>query len=722
MTYDYDSRLQFNENFRYAKDYWGPQKESSLIATRMSAGQAWSEKELKELYDEGREPVNLNITRRPMQFFSGYLRDNLNSNIVTAVEGSDPKTADQLTKALDYTWDKGLFYNEFLDGCDEAGKAGICLAGVELDYSKDIINGDLVGYKRTNNSFYLDPNFERLDLKDCGFGITRDFISRNNTQRLLSYIEGDLEKEVPSGYDNFMFPELRPNNINSYQKNKVIAYDQYYYQSSRKRKYLVDSKSGFFKDITDFDKEQMDKLKIAINRMRILRDDSSLSNGMNREDFPKMEIVEKYTDYVKLEVYLNGIMFYEGIDKTGIDETYPFVPLLCYFEPSLFDPSLRIQGFPATLFSNQRQFNKRHMKIIDQMDSDISTGFKYLIGTVPDPTDLQQSGQNKIIGVTPEDNPEGLNAVQEIRGGSANSSLIEYQKILDDLSLTLLNVNESILGVDQDSKTIISGKLAEVRIAQGLRINRKYFDNIEFSQALYSQIILKGLQKNYSPDKIELIIGEKPTEQFYSKEFEEYKIVLQQGIRTKTQQNALYSEMVNLKREGIVDFSQTAIVKALNITGMSDIQEEIKSQEEQKAIQQQKVDMEERLAIELANATKEEKLGLAIERRTRADANEGLELSRMAEAEENRSVAALNRAKTMTEISKLEDERLFKVIEFVNALEQTESSNVKVSALENEARVDEVVAEVEDNPVLDNQAPQERGIASQLPPPKGTGL
>jgi len=132
--------------------------------------------------------------------------------------------------------------------------------------------------------------------------------------------------------------------------------------------------------------------------------------------------------------------------------------------------------------------------------------------------------------------------------------------------------------------------------------------------------------------------------------------------------------------------------------------------------------MEERLAIELANATKEEKLGLAIERRTRADANEGLELSRMAEAEENRSVAALNRAKTMTEISKLEDERLFKVIEFVNALEQTESSNVKVSALENEARVDEVVAEVEDNPVPDNQAPQERGIASQLPPPKGTGL
>jgi len=709
MSLEYEDRLEFNENFRYAKDYWGPQKENSIIYTRLAAGQAWSENEIKDIIEDGFEPLNLNITRRPMQFFSGYLRDNINSIIVTSVEKSDPKTADQLTKALDYVWDRGRFNDEFLDGCDEAGKAGICLLGLELDYSTDILNGDLVAYKRTNNSFYLDPLFERLDLKDCGFATTRDFITRNDTRRLLSYIDGDLEKEIPYGYDNFMFPELRPSNINAYQQNKVVAYDQYYSKRSRRRKYLVDEKSGFFKDITDLSKDELERLKTGIYRMNIMRDEAEF-NGMRKDDFPVMKIVNRESDFIELQVYLNGICFYKGIDKVGIEDRYPFVPSLCYFEPSLYDPNLRVQGFPAELYSNQRQFNKRHMKIIAQMDKEISTGFKYLIGTVPDIDDMRQNGSNKLIGVDPEDNPEGLNAVQEIKGGGANPSLIEYQKILDDLSLTLLNVNESALGIDQDSKTIISGRLAEIRIAQGMRINRKYFDKIESTQEIYADLLLKAIQINYTPEKIEMIIGEKPTDQFYSKMFENYQIVLQQGIKTKTQQNALYSEMVNLKREGIVDFSQRSLVKALNITGISEVEAEVTEQEQQRKVQQQKIDMEERIKIQLQLATIEEKLGLAIERRARADSNEGLELSRMAEAEQNRSEAALARAKTMTEISKLEDERLFRVLEFVNRMEKEEKMNIHIDEARNETRVDEISDEVE------NEEPEKNMAQENIPP------
>jgi hypothetical protein len=89
-------------------------------------------------------------------------------------------------------------------------------------------------------------------------------------------------------------------------------------------------------------------------------------------------------------------------------------------------------GIAGTQYFNQRQFNKRHMKIIDMMDSTISTGYKYLIGTVPDPQDMQQSGQNKMIGVDPENNPAGLDAVQELHGGGTNPALMEYQKVLDE--------------------------------------------------------------------------------------------------------------------------------------------------------------------------------------------------------------------------------------------------------------------------------------------------
>src|SRR3990167_6285598 len=94
-------------------------------------------------------------------------------------------------------------------------------------------------------------------------------------------------------------------------------------------------------------------------------------------------------------------------------------------EPSIWMPSQRIQGMASCQWSAQRQFNKRHMKIIDMMDSTISTGYKYLIGSVPDPTDMQQSGQNRLIGIDadPEKAPQGLESVQQLQGGGANPAL-----------------------------------------------------------------------------------------------------------------------------------------------------------------------------------------------------------------------------------------------------------------------------------------------------------
>lgn len=64
-------------------------------------------------------------------------------------------------------------------------KSGISLVGLQMDYSKDFINGDISFFKRTYNSFYLDPTFERTDLKDCAFAITRDLLDRNLIKQLL---------------------------------------------------------------------------------------------------------------------------------------------------------------------------------------------------------------------------------------------------------------------------------------------------------------------------------------------------------------------------------------------------------------------------------------------------------------------------------------------------------------------------------------------------------
>lgn len=686
MLSDNEIRGEFQDNYRYAHDYWAPFVKDAQVYTLAASGYTWSDDERKALIKEGREPMELNIIRRPLQFFSGYLRDNINEIIYAPVEGSDQKTADQFTKLSYYIWDKGLGFPTFLDACDEAFKSGIALCGIQMDYSKDFINGDIKFFKRTYNSFFLDPTFENISLDDCSFAITRDLIDKQYAKQLLPFIEPSDIDDLAMSYRDDKFMSYHPEFTTFSRKRNLLAYDQYYKRITKKRKFLVDMQSAYYRDITDLSKEERDKLKLGLRRFDEMRRDSEILE-IDANDVPQMEIRTVDRGFVELNIMLNGQRMYCGEDKTGVNQKYPFAPIIAYMEPSIWMPSQRIQGIAACNWSAQRQFVKRHMKIIDMMDSDISTGFKYLIGAVADPEDLQQSGQNKLIGIDPEHAPQGMDSVQQLQGGGANPALIEYQSVLNQLTLELSNVNESSMGIDEKGNTQVSGRLAQVRIAQGLRGNRKLFDNVETSQQLLGGLILTAIQTHYPPGKVERILAETPTEQFYEKEFEQYDAVIKEGVRSKSQKDAYYYELVNLKKDGIVNVPEAAIVKALSMSGLSDLEEDIAARDEMMAkgveLEQQKLQKE----MAVLDATKEEKLGLAQERRSRVISNLALKDERESEAQQNIAQAALDRARAITEIASMNETRILRVLQFVNELElqEAEGREFQKEQVENQA-------------------------------------
>lgn len=708
MLTDNEIRGEFQENYRYAHDYWAPFVKDAQVYTLAASGYTWSDDERKSLIKEGREPLELNIMRRPLQFFSGYLRDNINEIVYSPVEGSDQKTADQFTKLGYYIWDKGLGFPTFLDACDEAFKSGISLCGIQMDYSKDFVNGDIKFFKRTYNSFYLDPTFESIDLSDASFAITRDLIDKQYAKQLLPFIDPKEIDNLSMGYRDDKFFQYHPEFTTFSRNRNLIAYDQYYKRVTRNRKFLVDMKSAYYRDITDLPNEEIGKLKLGIRRFREMRENAD-ELGIDPNEIPEIEIRSVDRSFIELNIMLNGQRMYCGDDKTGIVHTYPFVPVICYMEPSIWMPSQRIQGIASCNWSAQRQFNKRHMKIVDMMDSDISTGFKYLIGSVPDPQEMQQSGQNKLIGVDPENAPHGLDSVQQLHGGGANPALIQYQQVLDQLTLTLSNVNESALGIDEKGNTQVSGRLAEVRIGQGLRGNRKIFDNVSTSQQILGGLVLRAIQEHYPPGKVERILAQKPTEQFYEKEFEQYDAVIKEGVRSKSQKDAYYYELVNLKRDGIVDVPQAEIIKALSMAGLSDLEESIKSQDEMLAKSAAQAQELEQMKMQVLNATKEEKLGLAKERESRVQSNLSLKDERESEAQQNIAQAALDRARAITEIAQLNEHRIMKVLEFVNQLEQQEATGREAQKMQVGVQAKQINSEVDGS----DQAQQQKSMLQE---------
>ena len=130
-------------------------------------------------------------------------------------------------------------------------------------------------------------------------------------------------------------------------------------------------------------------------------------------------------------------------------------------------------------------------------------------------------------------------------------------------------------------------------------------------------------------------------------------------------------------------------------------------EQQQTQAQQQKIDEQEVLAKELANAQKQQMLAAASERKSRERSNLGLEIERISEAVENNSQAALNRAKTLTEISELRNDQVLKVLEFVNMLDRQEledRQNLQVQ-LESKAQgISESIESKAEQGVQPNQA------------------
>jgi hypothetical protein len=208
-----------------------------------------------------------------------------------------------------------------------------------------------------------------------------------------------------------------------------------------------------------------------------------------------------------------------------------------------------------------------------------------------------------------------------------------------------------------------------------LRGNRKIFDQLEVSQQVLGGLLLHAMQNNIPPGKVKRIIGEEPTQQFYDKEFEQYGAIIKEGVRSQTQKDAYYYELVSLKREGIVNVPESEIIRALQMSGIDELQKAVKQQDQQKAEMMKKMDEQERMNLKLEQSKIEENLALSAERRARVHSDDALAEERVSEAAENRAQAALARAKTILEISKLNETRIMEVLKFVNEMEKAEATD-----------------------------------------------
>lgn len=657
---------KFNQFYYDAYRTWAVFYAQAYRDLRAYAGDNWTNLERVKLERQNRMVLELNKIRRVVNLYSGYERENRTQTVTSAVEKINEVTADLFNEVMYFVYDKGNADYHISEGFEHALKTGLAIVGIYMDYSKDKVNGDIKFYWKPFNALLIDPYFTKRDLSDADQASTRDLLSKEQIKTMLPWIDPAIIDSIPTGIrDNkYQYLGIYRQYNSTYIAKNLCTYDSYWTRINKPQRYLVDMNSGVTEEWEGTEKEEKE-LKKTLKLT------------------PQVQLIHSYKRTVELHIIVGGQLLYTGPEPTGLD-TFPFVPILLYHEPLIDTYELKIQGIVRSIRDAQRQYNRRHSQIIDIMESIINTGWITKNGAVLDPTMLMQAGQGRQIVVN-----EGFDVnadVREIQPPNIPPGYLQYQDIIDKNIMEIPGASDELLGLSSTGDSQVSGKLAEVRSSNGLKGNRGIFDNLEQTKKYLGNLVLEAIQKNYSPGKIRRITNTEPTEEFFSGQFSEYDCVIKQAVKTATQREAYYYQLLQLVSLG-APIPWDMLMAEAPLQGKRHIIEYLQQAQQQQAEEAQKAKELEVIEQQLQIAAIDSTHSLAQERRARVLADIGLAKERMSEADQNHAKALLDNAKTITEIKDLGRKRSIEVMQIAADMRIAQEANEERALKKDAARV-----------------------------------
>lgn len=653
---------EFNDFYQEAYYAWNPFYPLADTDLRAYLNDQWDNKEKQFLYDAGRNQWVYNLIRKNINMVDGYQRSHRLSSVVVPQESKDQEAADELSDLLQYVYQAGDGYKYISDAFSGGIKTGWNLCTVWMDFREDPVNGDIKFGREPYSGFITDPYFTQLDLSDCSYVMRRKYMGPEMAASLLPGFEDEIWNIHSAGWsrdDKFTWLpyQTQPNG------QDFMAYNEFHKQMWKKVPVLVDEQTG---EYTEW-KGPKDAMRYMLDK------------------YPQLKVVQQAKRFIETHIILNDVYMKTEVNQFGLDE-YSFVPFVGVFEPEGDFWGLKLQSLTRSMLDPQKLCNRVLSQMVDINDSQINSGFIADEDSVINPRSLFQTSQGRVIWRDKNARP---GAIEKIPPANIPPSFFQLQEIFANGPSNVLGINEASFGVPESGNE--SGIMMMLR--QGAAVNnlQQVFDNLRYAQKQLSKKVLKLIQ-TWTPEKVERILGRKPTAQFYSKDFIKYDISVQEGMLTDTQRQMHFRQLVDVYQ--LTGGPQTSpitpsmLVKAAPIQGGAQLNAEIQAnqkQQAQAAQQQQQIQAQMLQAqLENAKASSLEKVAGAKERFTRAVANLGLEDERAARAIDDRAGAALDRAKAIRELSMLDDENLIKYLQIVRLMEN--SNKVQ----ENEIKQDDV--------------------------------
>jgi len=250
-------------------------------------------------------------------------------------------------------------------------------------------------------------------------------------------------------------------------------------------------------------------------------------------------------------------------------------------------------------------------------------------------------------------------------------SLVELTNLFNTDFPEISGATEELLGQSVDS---MSGVALLARQKAGLTSLAPLFDSLKSTQRTLGLRLMDIIQKNFTPGKIERILNEKPSEEFYTGAFKKYDCAITEGYNTATQKEYQYLQLLNMKMNANVNIPDEVILNAAPIQNKKEVIEMIakQQQEQQQQEQQQKqMDIQEQQAtVAMMEAQKEKDMALSEKYQSNVTSSNFDMLYKTAESKRDEQKVNIEAIKALEALKTIDITKIKELIELSRILQE----------------------------------------------------
>lgn len=480
------------KDLKYAAEKLAPLHKHIKSDFNFEQGKQWEDSDVLTLRNVGVKALTINKIKPIIKLITGLERQS-RSDFIAFPEGEeDTISAEIATKLV-----KNVSKNSYVQiKTSEAFKHG-CIGGLSfiepyIDYSYDLLNGEMMFKKISGVDVYFDPDFQEYDMSDCKYiaKVTRDLAMEDlemlfpGNKKLKKITDGKINwdsiGEFTAHIQGVDYPKESNTTGPDFERPRYDLID-YYYKEMRNRFYVVSADRGIIEDQPDEE------------------------TAMNVAAQLQGQVVAKKVPFIMHAQCVGDVLLSDDICWSyPLWRSYPLFPFFAeLITEELDDYSLRIQGVVRAIKDLQEEYNKRRTQELRHLNASANSGFDIEEGQLDDENmaRLKAAGSSPGVVVVRRKNTPPLTRITPMPLSQGHAQLAEENS--QDLK-EASGVNPDLLANDSQSQ---SGRAILFKQRQGLVMVQEMLDNYAMTKKLIGKFIISQLKELFTVETAMRVLG-----------------------------------------------------------------------------------------------------------------------------------------------------------------------------------------------------------------------